>query len=67
MSLRPVKRLIIVGSMLVFSIGTARAQTPSPEAMAAARDLVAKRYPQHLNALVEILEPLAEELAKEFV
>src|SRR5580704_4474238 len=40
MSLRPIKRLIIVGSMFVFSIGTARAQTPSPEAMAAARDLV---------------------------
>jgi hypothetical protein len=40
MSLRPIKRLIIVGSVLLFSIGVAPAQTPSPEAMAAARDLV---------------------------
>lgn len=41
MSLTPIKRLMIVGSVLVFSIGVARAQTPSPEAMTAARDLVA--------------------------
>ena len=40
MSLRPIKRLIIVGSVLLFSVGVARAQTPSPEAMAAARELV---------------------------
>jgi hypothetical protein len=40
MSLRPIKRLMIVGSVLLFSIGAARAQTPSPEAMAAARELV---------------------------
>jgi uncharacterized protein len=40
MSLRPIKRLMIVGSMLLLSIGAARAQTPSPEAMAAARELV---------------------------
>jgi uncharacterized protein len=35
------RRLLIVASMLVLSIGTAAAQTPSPEAMAAARNLVA--------------------------
>ncbi len=40
MSLRPIKRLIIAGSVLLLSIGAARAQTPSPEAMAAARELV---------------------------
>ena len=40
MSLRPIKRLMIAGSVLLFSIGVARAQTPSPEAMAAARELV---------------------------
>jgi uncharacterized protein len=40
MSLRAIKGLIIVGSVLLFSIGAARAQTPSPEAMAAARELV---------------------------
>jgi len=40
MSLRPIKRLMIAGSVLLLSIGVARAQTPSPEAMAAARELV---------------------------
>jgi hypothetical protein len=40
MSLRPIKRLMIAGSVLLFSMGVARAQTPSPEAMAAARELV---------------------------
>jgi len=40
MSLRPIKCLIIVGSALLLSVGMARAQTPSPEAMAAARELV---------------------------
>jgi uncharacterized protein len=40
MSLRPVKCLIIVGSALLLSVGVARAQTPSPDAMAAARELV---------------------------
>jgi uncharacterized protein len=40
MSLRSIKRLMIVGSVLLFSVGVARAQTPSPEAMAAARELV---------------------------
>ena len=40
MSLRPIKRLIIAGSVLLLSVGVARAQTPSPEAMAAARELV---------------------------
>jgi hypothetical protein len=41
MSIRPIKRLIVVGSVLLLSIGVAPAQTPSPEAMAAARDLAA--------------------------
>jgi hypothetical protein len=40
MSLRPIKGLMIAGSVLLFSIGVARAQTPSPDAMAAARELV---------------------------
>jgi hypothetical protein len=40
MSLGPIKRLMIAGSMLLFSIGTAAAQTPSPDAMNAARELV---------------------------
>jgi len=34
------RRLLIIASMLVFSISTASAQTPSPEAMTAARSLV---------------------------
>ena len=41
MSLRPIKRLLVVGSMLLFSIGPASAQTPSSEAISAARSLVA--------------------------
>jgi uncharacterized protein len=40
MSKRPIKRLMIIGSMLLFSITLAPAQTPSPEAMSAARSLV---------------------------
>jgi hypothetical protein len=35
------KRLLIIASMLLFSVCVARAQTPSPDAMAAARSLVA--------------------------
>jgi len=34
------RRLLIIASMLVFSISTSSAQTPSPEAMTAARSLV---------------------------
>ncbi len=41
MSLHPIKCLLVVGSMLLFSIGPAPAQTPSPEAMSVARSLVA--------------------------
>jgi len=41
MSLRPIKGLIVVGSVFLLSIGAAPAQTPSPEAMSAARSLVA--------------------------
>jgi hypothetical protein len=40
MSLGPIKRLLVVGSLLLISIGAASAQTPSPEAMKAARELV---------------------------
>jgi uncharacterized protein len=41
MSFASIKRLMIAGSLLLLSAGAAAAQTPSPEAMAAARDLVA--------------------------
>ena len=34
------KRLMIIGVTLLFSISTARAQTPSPEALAVARSLI---------------------------
>ena len=34
------KRVTIIGALLLFSIGVAGAQTPSPDAMAAARNLV---------------------------
>ena len=34
------KRLMIIGVMLLFSISTAPAQTPSPEALAVARSLI---------------------------
>ena len=40
MSKRPIKRLMIIGSMLLFSMSVAPAQAPSPEAMSAARELV---------------------------
>jgi hypothetical protein len=40
MSLRPIKGLIVFGSLFLLSIGVAPAQTPSAEAMAAARNLV---------------------------
>jgi hypothetical protein len=40
MSSHPIKYLMMVGSVLLFSIGVAQAQTPAPEAMAAARSLV---------------------------
>lgn len=34
------KRMTIIGTLLLFSIGVASAQTPSPDAMSAARNLV---------------------------
>jgi uncharacterized protein len=40
MSLRAIKCLTVVGSLLLVSLGAARAQAPSPEAMTAARELV---------------------------
>ena len=62
MSLRPIKRLMIAGSVLLFSIGVARAQTPSPEAMAAARELVttlklSDRYKALLPVILLGLKP----------
>jgi len=51
MSLHPIKCLLVVGSMLLFSIGPARAQTPSPEAMSVARSLVAAlKHQAHADA-----------------
>jgi uncharacterized protein len=62
MSLRPIKRLIIAGSVLLFSVGVARAQTPSPEAMTAARELVSTlklsdRYKALLPVILLGLKP----------
>src|ERR1700681_2776790 len=62
MSLRSIKRLMIVGSVLLFSVGVARAQTPSPEAMAAARELVttlklSDQYKALLPAILLGLKP----------
>ena len=62
MSLRPIKRLLVVGSMLLFSIGPAPAQTPSPEAMSAARSLVAtlkltEQYKALLPAILLGIKP----------
>ena len=62
MSLRPIKRLLVVGSMLLFSIGPAPAQTPSPEAISAARSLVAtlkltEQYKALLPAILLGIKP----------
>lgn len=61
MSLRPIKCLLVLGSML-FSIGPAPAQTPSPEAMSAARSLVAtlkltEQYKALLPAILLGIKP----------
>ena len=53
MSLRPIKCLLVVGSMLLFSIGPAPAQTPSPDAMSVARSLVTTlKLPEQYKALL---------------
>ena len=62
MSLRPIKCLLVIGSMLLFSIGPAPAQTPSPEAMSAARSLVTtlkltERYKALLPAILLSIKP----------
>jgi hypothetical protein len=62
MSLTPIKRLMAVGGMLLFSIGAAAAQTPSPEAMAAARSLVTllkltEQYKALLPAILLSVKP----------
>jgi hypothetical protein len=62
MSLRPIKCLLVVGSMLLFSIGPAPAQTPSPEAMSVARSLVTtlklpERYKALLPAILLSIKP----------
>src|ERR1700730_4881864 len=62
MSLRPIKRLLVVGSMLLLSIGPAPAQTPSSEAMSAARSLVTtlkltEQYKALLPAILLSIKP----------
>jgi hypothetical protein len=61
MSLRPIKCLLVVGSLL-FSIGPAPAQTPSPEAMSVARSLVTtlkltEQYKALLPAILLSIKP----------
>ena len=47
------RRLLMFASMLVFSISTASAQTPAPDAMTAARSLVATmKLPEQYKALL---------------
>jgi uncharacterized protein len=56
MSLHPIKGLMIAGSVLLFSIGATQAQTPSPEAMTAARELVATlRLSDQYKALLPVI------------
>jgi hypothetical protein len=62
MSLHPIKCLLVVGSMLLFSIGPAPAQTPSPEAMSVARSLVTtlkltEQYKALLPAILLSIKP----------
>jgi uncharacterized protein len=50
------KRLTIIGILLLVSITAARAQTPSPEAMSAARSLVATlKLTDKYNALLPVI------------
>ena len=62
MSLRPIKCLIVFGGMFLFSMTAAPAQTPAPEAMSAARSLVATlkltdRYRALLPAILLSIKP----------
>jgi hypothetical protein len=64
MSLTPIKRLMAAGGMLLCSIGAAAAQTPSPEAMSAARSLVTtlklpEQYKALLPAILSSVKPVA--------
>ena len=53
MSMRPIKCLLVVGSLLLCPTGPAPAQTPSPEAMSAARSLVTTlKLTAHYQALL---------------
>ena len=50
------KRLMIIGVMLIFSISTAPAQTPSPEALAVARSLISTmKLTDHYKALLPVI------------
>ena len=62
MSLRPINSLLVAGSLLLFSLVPAPAQTPSPEAMTAARSLVTtlkltERYKALLPAILLGIKP----------
>jgi hypothetical protein len=62
MSSCPIKRLLVVGSMLLLSIGPVPAQTPSSEAMSAARSLVTtlkltEQYKALLPAILLSIKP----------
>jgi len=62
MSLRPIKCLLVVGSMMLFSTSHAPAQAPSPEAMTAARSLVTtlkltEKYKALLPAILSNIKP----------
>ena len=50
------KRLMIIGVMLLFSISTAPAQTPSPEALAVARSLISTmKLTEQYKALLPVV------------
>ena len=61
------RRLLIIASMLVFSVSVASAQTPSPDAMTAARSLVTTmKLPEQYKALLPaILLGLRRELTQD--
>lgn len=61
------RRLLIVVGTLVLSVGAAQAQTPSPDAMAAARSLVVtmKQADQYRALLPEILLTLKPALTQD--
>ena len=62
MSSHPIKQILIIGGMLLFWTGAAPAQTPSPEAMTVARNLVttlkfSDRYKALLPAILLNIKP----------